>query len=83
MNVRFQFMNGKEDAAMRRYGVNKGGTVARLWYGKPVTELTELETAQFTVDTDIKLFNRITEETKEALENAGFVIDENGTVSVA
>lgn len=40
---------------MRRYGINKDGTVARLWYGKPVTELTELETAQFTVDTDIKL----------------------------
>lgn len=63
----------------RRYRADGNGQVRRTWDGKFPEEFDEKDTLTFMAETDVLVHGEVTEETLDAIRQAGYVY-ENGMV---
>ena len=68
--------SGKKDTmpgrAPRRYKMDENGTVRSAFHGKLPEEFTERDMLAFAADTDLLLFQKVSEETLAAIHAAGY-----------
>lgn len=69
----------KGRTAPRRYRADGNGQVRRTWDGKFPEEFDERGTLAFMAETDVSVHGEVTEETLDAIRQAGYVY-ENGMV---
>ena len=65
--------------APRRYKMDEDGTVRSAFHGKLPEEFTERDMLAFAADTDLLLFQKVSEETLAAIHAAGYD-DQGGAV---
>ncbi len=58
--------------APRRYKMDENGTVRSAFHGKLPEEFTERDMLAFAADTDLLLFQKVSEETLAAIHAAGY-----------
>ena len=58
--------------APRRYKMDENGTVRSAFHGKLPEEFTERDMLAFAADTDLLLFQKVSEETLAAIRAAGY-----------
>ncbi len=72
-----KIVNESINTEPRRYTADEKGNVSRTWHGKTVEEFSKEDTIRFTVETDIKLNGKLSQEVKDMLDREGYSF-ENG-----